>query len=119
MGKWRPGGPVTVDNRAVSGLRASDVVAQLRTPDIQAGVRRADVFLVTIGANDFGDHHDQVVTGTCTTTDTDCVADELEQMGWRGHFFITSDWIGRRGFLTAGQIRELRRRGHVARGTGP
>jgi peptidoglycan/xylan/chitin deacetylase (PgdA/CDA1 family) len=42
-----------------------------------------------------------------------CVADELENAGWRGHFFITSDWIGRRGFLDARQICELRRRGHV------
>jgi lysophospholipase L1-like esterase len=73
----RTGVPVTVDNRAVGGLETSDVVAQLRAPDVRAGVRRADVFLVTVGANDFGDHHDQVVTGTCSTADTDCVSDEL------------------------------------------
>jgi peptidoglycan/xylan/chitin deacetylase (PgdA/CDA1 family) len=42
-----------------------------------------------------------------------CVADELEQYGWRGHFFITTDWIGRAGFLDRTQIRELRSRGHV------
>lgn len=42
-----------------------------------------------------------------------CVADELEQYGWRGHFFITTDWIGRAGFLDRAQIRELRSRGHV------
>ncbi len=42
-----------------------------------------------------------------------CVADELEQYGWRGHFFITTDWIGRAGFLDIAQIRELRSRGHV------
>ncbi|GAB7007327.1 hypothetical protein JCM18899A_48020 [Nocardioides sp. AN3] len=71
---------VSVDNRAVSGLQTSDVVAQLRTPDIQAAVRRADIFLVTIGANDFGDHHDQVVTGECEAGNTDCVSDELETM---------------------------------------
>jgi peptidoglycan/xylan/chitin deacetylase (PgdA/CDA1 family) len=41
------------------------------------------------------------------------VADELERYGWRGHFFITTDWIGRTGFLNRWQIRELRRRGHV------
>lgn len=41
------------------------------------------------------------------------VADELEQHNWRGHFFITTDWIGRRGFLDRQQIRELRSRGHV------
>jgi peptidoglycan/xylan/chitin deacetylase (PgdA/CDA1 family) len=42
-----------------------------------------------------------------------CVADELERYGWRGHFFITTDWIGRAGFLDRAQIRELRSRGHV------
>jgi len=42
-----------------------------------------------------------------------CVADELEQYGWRGHFFITTNWIGQAGFLDRAQIRELRSRGHV------
>jgi peptidoglycan/xylan/chitin deacetylase (PgdA/CDA1 family) len=42
-----------------------------------------------------------------------CAAEELERLGWRGHFFITTDWIGRDGFMNREQIRELRRRGHV------
>lgn len=42
-----------------------------------------------------------------------CVADELEEHGWRGHFFITTDWIARPGFLDRRQVRELRSRGHV------
>lgn len=37
----------------------------------------------------------------------------LEEFGWRGHFFITTDYIGKPGFLTADEIRELHRRGHV------
>ena len=41
------------------------------------------------------------------------VAGMLEQYGWRGHFFVTTDWIGRPGFLSADQIRELDRRGHT------
>jgi peptidoglycan/xylan/chitin deacetylase (PgdA/CDA1 family) len=41
------------------------------------------------------------------------IAAMLEERGWRGHFFITTDWIGRPGFLNEAQIRELRRRGHV------
>ena len=40
-------------------------------------------------------------------------APELEVHGWRGHFFITTDWIGRQGFMDVAQIRELRERGHV------
>lgn len=41
------------------------------------------------------------------------IADLLEAQGWRGHFFIPTDYIGRAGFLIAAQIRELRSRGHV------
>jgi peptidoglycan/xylan/chitin deacetylase (PgdA/CDA1 family) len=41
------------------------------------------------------------------------VAGELEKRGWRGHFFVTTDWIGRPGFVDPRQIRELHARGHV------
>jgi peptidoglycan/xylan/chitin deacetylase (PgdA/CDA1 family) len=37
----------------------------------------------------------------------------LEARNWRGHFFITTDWIGKPGFLDRRQIRELSARGHV------
>ena len=39
-------------------------------------------------------------------------ARQLEQHGWRGHFFIATDYIGRPGFLTQSQVAELARRGH-------
>jgi peptidoglycan/xylan/chitin deacetylase (PgdA/CDA1 family) len=41
------------------------------------------------------------------------VADRLEARGWRGYCFVSTDFIGRRGFLDARQIRELDARGHV------
>jgi peptidoglycan/xylan/chitin deacetylase (PgdA/CDA1 family) len=41
------------------------------------------------------------------------IADELERYGWRGHFFIVSDWVGRPEFVTAAQVRELALRGHI------
>ena len=41
------------------------------------------------------------------------VAGELERRNWRGHFFITTDWTGRPGFLDREHIRELHARGHV------
>jgi peptidoglycan/xylan/chitin deacetylase (PgdA/CDA1 family) len=41
------------------------------------------------------------------------IADMLEHHGWRGHFFITTDYIDKPGFLTVPQIQELHRRGHV------
>jgi lysophospholipase L1-like esterase len=68
---------VVVDNRAVGGLDTSGLLAQLRTPDFQNAVRRSDVILLEIGANDFGDHHKDVVDGTCETANADCVSDEL------------------------------------------
>jgi peptidoglycan/xylan/chitin deacetylase (PgdA/CDA1 family) len=41
------------------------------------------------------------------------IADRLESLGWRAHFFITTDFIGNPAFMTPDQIRDLRRRGHV------
>lgn len=41
------------------------------------------------------------------------IAEALEQRGWRGWFFITTDRIDTPGFMTAAQLRELQRRGHV------
>src|SRR5437762_11736883 len=40
------------------------------------------------------------------------IAEMLERFGWRGHFFITTDRIGKPGFLSEMQLRELNRRGH-------
>jgi peptidoglycan/xylan/chitin deacetylase (PgdA/CDA1 family) len=40
------------------------------------------------------------------------IADVLAKVGWRGHFFVTTDWIGKRGFLNPAQIRDLDARGH-------
>ena len=41
------------------------------------------------------------------------IGDELCKRGWRGHFFISTSFIGRRTFLTAGEIRHLSQCGHV------
>jgi peptidoglycan/xylan/chitin deacetylase (PgdA/CDA1 family) len=40
------------------------------------------------------------------------IADLLEAFGWRGHFFVTTNWIGQEGFLNRAQIRDLQARGH-------
>ncbi len=40
-------------------------------------------------------------------------ADLLEKFGWRGYFFVTTDWINEPGFLSDSQIRDLHRRGHI------
>jgi peptidoglycan/xylan/chitin deacetylase (PgdA/CDA1 family) len=36
----------------------------------------------------------------------------LEAHGLRGEFFVVTRWIGRPGFMTAGQLRDLASRGH-------
>jgi peptidoglycan/xylan/chitin deacetylase (PgdA/CDA1 family) len=41
------------------------------------------------------------------------IGEELSRRGWRGHFFITTGLIGRRTFLDAAEIRELRSGGHL------
>lgn len=41
------------------------------------------------------------------------IADELEERGWRGHFFVTTSLIGSDTFLSADGVRELHHRGHV------
>lgn len=41
------------------------------------------------------------------------IAGRLEALGWRGHFFVTTGYIGQHGFLQPAQIRELHARGHV------
>jgi len=41
------------------------------------------------------------------------IAPLLEKYQWRGHFFMTTNWIGRPGFLSTDQLRELARQGHV------
>jgi peptidoglycan/xylan/chitin deacetylase (PgdA/CDA1 family) len=41
------------------------------------------------------------------------VADALEARGWRAYCFVPTASIGRYGFLSAGQVRDLDARGHV------
>lgn len=41
------------------------------------------------------------------------VADRLDSLGWVGHFFVSTGYIGRPSFMSRQQIRELARRGHI------
>lgn len=41
------------------------------------------------------------------------IADRLEARAWRGHCFVSTDFIGQRGFLDTAQLRDLDARGHV------
>ncbi|WP_010582296.1 polysaccharide deacetylase family protein [Schlesneria paludicola] len=41
------------------------------------------------------------------------IADQLEHRGWRGWFFIATNYLGQPAFCSPDQIRELHRRGHI------
>ena len=41
------------------------------------------------------------------------IAELLNERKWRGHFYVSTDFIGRPGFLKADDLRTLRRQGHV------
>jgi peptidoglycan/xylan/chitin deacetylase (PgdA/CDA1 family) len=43
----------------------------------------------------------------------DVAAGILEELGWRGHFFITTGRIDTSGFLSVGALRDLHARGHA------
>ena len=45
-------------------------------------------------------------------TSAETAAGLLEERGWRGTFFVTTDLIGTNGFLTQSQLRDLDGRGH-------
>lgn len=43
----------------------------------------------------------------------DFIAGSLERFGWRGHFFVTTGFVGTPTFLSRQQIRSMHQRGHV------
>jgi peptidoglycan/xylan/chitin deacetylase (PgdA/CDA1 family) len=47
------------------------------------------------------------------TSALELIAPRLEAVGWRGHFFVPTRYLGTSGFLDAEGVRELHRRGHV------
>jgi lysophospholipase L1-like esterase len=67
----------------VNGETSGELVDALRSPSSPetAAVQKADIDLVTIGANDFSGHYDSVTAGECLgDTRTECVTDELGRM---------------------------------------
>ncbi|WP_405058998.1 SGNH/GDSL hydrolase family protein [Kribbella sp. NBC_01505] len=72
----RTGTPVTVHNFGVGGMDSGGLLDELdrsSSPMAQAATD-ADYVLLTIGANDFAGHEDDVTNGRCTT---ECVTDEI------------------------------------------
>jgi hypothetical protein len=100
-----------------------------------SGIQGADADLYKLDRSDFSRHLDAIGSAAkgrvCTCVEASAnqapvyltfddggasaawVGSELERRGWRGHFFITTDWIGTPGFVTAAEIRRLSAAGHV------
>lgn len=120
---------------AVITIGFHDVVARLQ---LARPIARGHTTLYTIDGGQFGAHlaaiHARMgptsvqtlqtlhsVPGPCVllTFDDGAVGDYeiaaplLESFGWRAHFFFTTDWVGRPGFVSKAQIRNLHERGHV------
>ena len=77
------GARVTVQNLGQGGQDSAGLLAQLRQPGSlqRTAVRRADIVLLTIGANDFGNHHDDVVTDRCALDGAaSCVRGEMAEL---------------------------------------
>jgi peptidoglycan/xylan/chitin deacetylase (PgdA/CDA1 family) len=87
-----------------------------------SGFDRADANIYKMDVQQFRCHLDAVAkTGRHPLITVDdggvsalgTIAPLLEERRFFGCFFIATDFIGRRGFLSRDQIRELRRRGHL------
>src|SRR5262245_30572865 len=83
-----------------SGFRGRDAALYKVTPELFERHLRAIESEVVITFDDGG-------------ASAAAAADALERHGRTGHFFVTTDYIGTRGFVSSSDLRELNRRGHV------
>nr|WP_239063043.1 SGNH/GDSL hydrolase family protein [Streptomyces sp. SID13031] len=88
----RTGVSVAVDNQGVSGMNSAGLLDQLKHQDsgLSEAVKTANLVLVTIGANDFADHEDEVTRASCTPViPGSCVAKELSRLPANLHQILT------------------------------
>jgi peptidoglycan/xylan/chitin deacetylase (PgdA/CDA1 family) len=101
---------VPADAPDASGFPGADAALYKVTPqqfdDQLAAIHRA---LIPAGIS----RHDLALTFDDGGASAVEAAARLEQYGCRGYFFVTADYVGAPGFLTAVALRELCARGHV------
>jgi len=75
----RTGSGVTVHNYGVGGIDSEGLLDELNrsSSPMARATTDADYVLLTIGANDFAGHEDDVTTGKCTT---ECVTEEMAEL---------------------------------------
>src|SRR5260370_38866938 len=87
-----------------------------------SGFAGADAAIYKLACETFRNHLDAIATTNPSALLTfddggvsaySNIADELEEHGSRGYFFIATNSIGKPVFLNSSQIRELRDRGHI------
>jgi peptidoglycan/xylan/chitin deacetylase (PgdA/CDA1 family) len=102
----------------MTALMYHDVVAA--GEEETSGFPGRDAALYKVTPEMFASHLDAIPSGghPLITFDDGGVsalqaADVLETRGLIGHFFVTTNYLGARGFLSVGDIRALASRGHV------
>jgi peptidoglycan/xylan/chitin deacetylase (PgdA/CDA1 family) len=102
----------------MTALMYHDVVAA--GAEDTSGFPGRDAALYKVTPDLFAQHLDAIVGSAVPVITFDdggvsavAAADILEQRGLRGQFFVTANYIGTRGFVSDGDIRDLARRGHV------
>jgi len=103
----------------MTALMYHDVVAP--GADDASGFPGRDAALYKVTPETFAAHLDAIARATSDPVITFddggasamAAADLLEAYGFVGHFFVTANYVGTRGFLTEAELRELTRRGHV------
>jgi peptidoglycan/xylan/chitin deacetylase (PgdA/CDA1 family) len=105
-----------------SGFPGPEAARYKLTPDdfrqhlgrVATVVRQPPLITTAPAEIERGDQHVWMITfddgGRSAITET---AEQLERLGWRGWFFISTDFIGAPTFCSRDQIQELHQRGHV------
>ena len=102
---------VATDEADASGFPGRDAALYKVTPDLFEKHLEAVRRLFFTGGR--GENDVPVFTFDDGGASAMVAADVLERYGFVGHFFMTTNYIGTRGFLGDGALRALRGRGHV------
>jgi hypothetical protein len=92
-------------------LDRSDFDAHLRT--LAERVRHPPAAAPELGDEGSGSTVPWLLTFDDGGASARLIGETLAKRGWRGHFFVTTDFIGTEGFVTADDIRALESAGHV------
>ncbi len=104
-----------------SGFPGGDAARYKLAPDefashlraIHGCIRREPATIDTLAAREAAPGLPVLLTFDDGGASAAVIADCLDVFGWRGHFLVTTGYIDRPGFLSRGQIRALRARGHI------